>query len=787
MVDTSDIGQRIETRDDLGPKNDDGAIYSYWMGQEAIAEKEERKWIKRGREAVKRYRDERPESVQSTHRFNVFWSNVETVKPVLYARTPKPDVQRTFKDDDPIGLFAAELLQRCLEYSCDAHERQFDEVMKAVVEDRLIPGRATARVLYVPHYGDPIKGPAKDFQETGQQGVSVVSEGDEGEGSGEGNSPDADAEPDREVTYEEVLPEYTFWEDYREGPARQWTEVPWVRFRAYLTRDKLVARFGKKKGNMVNLDYEPKGAPESSKTNPPPDMFKKACVHEYWDRERGEVVWIAPGTPDLVLDKLSDPLNLPGFFPNARPLLANKTNDKRIPVPDIVQYQDQARELDKITARIDKLTGALKVCGFYPGDQKQELQQLIDEGTENRLIPVHDWQALVDKGGMKDIIQWMPIEQIAQCLIQLYDARERTKAVLYELTGMSDILRGQTSPIETKGAQDLKANFATRRMMPKQKDVAEFACNLIRLMGAVIAEHFSPKTISMISGFPQSQFVKVPQLPPPPPQMIPAAQGAPAAGVAGLPGQAAGPAGAPLSPPGVGAPAATGTSMVQMVPNPAFAQWQQQYQAVQQAMAKNQEAQQKFDAAVALIKQDGVHGFRIDIEADSTIAPDDQQEMETRTLFMQQFVPFLSQIVPFCQGNPEAAILGEKLTLFAMRPFKVARVLEESVTRFFESLQKMPPPQPKDAGTKQGGADTPQALAQRQQETASRERIANQKNAVDMAQIASDERIQAAKLEQQTLEHHQQLAHEISKEADMRAFRDIRGEAIQSRAARNLQ
>lgn len=803
MVDTSDIGERIETREDLGKPTDEAAIWAYWMGQEKIAEKEERKWVRQAREIVKRYRDERPESIQNTHRFNVLWSNVETLKPTLYARTPKPDVQRTFLDDDPIGLFAAELMQRCLEYSCDAHNHHFDNVMKAVVQDRLLPGRATARVLYVPHFGDVIEtpdgqgqAPEDDYQDEGEEPAVVTSEGD-------AETDEARPEPEREVTYEETVAKYVFWEDYREGPARQWDEVPWVRYRAYLSRDQLVARFGKAKGGKVNLDYEPKGAPaESVKDALPPDLFKKAAVYEFWDKDQQKVIWLAPGTPDLILDQQDDPLRLPGFFPNPDPLLANVTTDKRVPVPDYIEYQDQARELDRLTARIDKLQGALQVKGLYPGEEKSNLQQLIDEGTENRLIPVHDWQRLLDKGGIKDIIQWMPIQQIAECLIQLYNARDRTKQILYELTGMSDILRGQTSPIETKGAQDLKAAFATRRIAPKQKDVADFACNLIKLKGAIIAEHFSAKTISMITGFPQSQFVPVPQLPPAPPQMIPAPQGQapqqPGMAPPGTPpGQAAVGAGAPPSgaAPDAGAPAApsaaaipgTGLVPVQqpMVPNPAYAQWQQQVQAVRQAMAQNQAAQKKFDDAVALIKKDGALGFRIDIEADSTIAPDEEAEKESRTQFLQEFVPFLGQIVPFCQGNPAAADLGEKLTLFAMRPFKVARTLEESVTAFFEALKGMPPPQPQGKGA--SGADSPQDLAVRAKDTEARVAIAQQSNMVKLQQINSNERIKGAELALEAKQHHDTLAANISKEADMRAYRDIRGNAIEAKEAQTLQ
>ena len=539
MVDVTEIGERIETRQDLG--NDPEGRWAYWMGQETIAEKEERKWIKRARKIVKRYRDERPESIQNTHRFNILWSNVQTLKPTLYARTPKPDVRRRFMDGGtPAARYAATLLERCLDFACNNDEADFDTVMKAVVEDRLLPGRGVARVLYVPHFGEPMETPAalpgesdaapatqedadapasddddddehnEEFEQQESAPATIDSIGDE--------APKGKSEPVRPVTYEEAIAKYVFWEDYREGPARQWNEVPWIRYRAYMTRDELVERFGRRKGKLVELDYTPKGMTESVKNDPPPDLFKKAIIHEYWDKARKQVVWLAPGTPDLMLDEKDDPLELPDFYPSPDPLLANPTNDQRIPVPDYIQYHDQARELDSITARIDRLTRALKVSGVYPGEEKQTLQQLIDEGTENRLIPVLDWANWSDKGGLGSFIQWMPIQQVAETLIQLYAARDKTKAILYEITGIGDIMRGMTAPEETLGAQELKAVFSTRRITPQQKDVAKFARNLLRLMAAVIAVHFSEKTISKITGYPQ--LAPVPQAPPRP-QMPP--------------------------------------------------------------------------------------------------------------------------------------------------------------------------------------------------------------------------------------------------------------------------
>lgn len=547
MSETTVGPDKIETRKDLG--DGDEGLYSYWSGQERIAEKVDRRWLKQGHAVVKRYRDDRPE-MSADCRFNVLWSNVQTLKPILYARTPKADVQRRFTDQDPVGRLASTLLERAISYSLDQHG--FDAIMSAVVEDRLLPGRGVARVMYIPHYGDELPDEAEtdeadnDFRDDETSASDVDNPGDRGA-------------PLREVVYEEAVPSYVFWEDYREGPARTWKEVPWVRYRAFMDRDQLIERFGAKKGKEVNLDYSPAGAGES-REKPPPDLFKKAIVHEYWDKAKKQVVWLAPGTPDLILDQLDDPLELPDFFPNPDPLLATTTNDKRVPVPDYVEYQDQAHELDRLTLRIDRLTQALKVSGVYAGEQKQVLQQLIDGGTENKLIPVEDWQHFMDKGGVAGMIHWVPIQQVAQTLIQLYDARDRVKQLLYEVTGIGDIMRGATAPMETLGAQQLKANFSTRRIVPQQREVARFARDLIRLMAGVIAAHFSAETISQITGYPQ--LLPVPELPPPPPQFLPApmvgpmALPAPGASGAGLGGPGVPPPAPPRPPPGMAPPVA---------------------------------------------------------------------------------------------------------------------------------------------------------------------------------------------------------------------------------------
>ena len=616
--------------------------------------------------------------------------------------------------------------------------------MRAVVEDRLLPGRGVARVVYVPHFGAPLPEGEQHTQEDQQP----IAAGDDNADP----APDVDppASGLREVVFEEVKARYVFWEDYREGPARQWSEVPWVRYRSYMTRAELIARFGARKGRAVNLDHAPRGASDVERSDRPPDLYQKAVVHEVWDKSSRCVCWYAPGTPDLILDEADDPLGLPGFFPNPDPVLATTSNDRRVPVPDYVEYQDLARELDVLTARIDRLTRALKVSGIYPGEEKQVLAQLIDEGTENRLIPIEDWPAFADKGNLANLIQWMPIQQVAETLIQLYNARDRVKAVLYEITGIGDIMRGMTNPNETLGAQELKANFATRRIVPQQKEVARFARDLLRLMGAVVAAHVSPRTISLITGYPQLDCV--PALPP-----------------------------RPLPPLGAQPNAAAAYPRE-------LAAWEAQARQVQAVVASNRAKQQQFDAAVALLRQDGAHGFRIDIETDSTIAPDEQAEKQARVEFLAQMVPLLEQVVPLAIGNPALAAVCREVALFAARGFRVARPLEEALEGAFDALARMPPatasPASGDGKAAPGAAADAADVAVKAHAVDARAQVERERNAIAAARLAGDQQLDAMKLAVQSAGERARLALAAEK---LEAEKTLRGAEIGAIAAREAQ
>src|SRR5262249_32632881 len=151
------------------------------------------------------------------------------------------------------------------------------------------------------------------------------------------------------------------------------------------------------------------------------------------------------------------------------------------------------------TYRISRLLRAIRVGGAYAGSDKDVISKLLDDGMENKLVPVENWASFaVDKGGIEKLVMWLPIEQFVAVVMELYNARDRVKDEISEMTGVGDVMRGMSDPRETSEAQSIKAGFGTLRMSAYQRDVQRFCRDCCRLEAAAIAIHIEPPVISLI-------------------------------------------------------------------------------------------------------------------------------------------------------------------------------------------------------------------------------------------------------------------------------------------------
>lgn len=821
----------IELDELAGP--DGGAegrrLAGHWQDQiNASKDSSEHKhWIKRGEAIEKRYRDDRSRIDEEGHRrYNSLWSNVEILKPALYGRTPLPIAERRFKDKDPVGRGAAQILERALRNEIEICG--YDEALQRAVGDYLLPGRGTVWVRYEPVIGEsvsladdpqtdmrdsegeiqglddePEDDEKTDFEVTPKGRVrSKLNEGNEEDEGGERSSgmegePEEESDDDQEkldetgdrIIRESTPVDFIGWRDFMTFPARArtWREVTAVCKLVYMSRDQMIKRFGKTVGKQIPLEKDNRGHRDLNTTMQAQEQ-DKGQVYEIWNKEDKTVYWVAIGY-DYLLDRKEDPLGLENFFPTPAPLYANPTNNTLVPVPDFIQYQDQAIQIDELTQRIAMLTKTCKMTGLYNAAQK-DIQRVFNESVENELIPVDDWSAFAESGGIESNWSLMPVKDIITIINELMVCKQKQIEEMDRLTGINDIMRGTSDARETLGGVRLKQNSTGTRLTSRQNEVARFARDTVRIMADIMSQHFSPQSLIEASGalyeeglgpddMPDLTTLQNPSpppgpsppqlgaLPPPPgtgappmpPQGAPMGQprppmpgmpmGAPPSPMmqrpmggppsppppqGGMPGQNV----VPFRPPGVpqgGSPMGGPNGMPPQSPGPP---------PVDPMMAK-MKALQRIAASISLLRDQKTRGFRVDIEVDSTIFPDAAQEKQERTEFLTAVTTFLQNSMALGANAPEIIPLMAKMLQFGVRGFRVGRDLESAIDEFTDQAVVMS----KELIQKRDTQPNPEMLKAQNEQTKGQVQLISAKTKAQSEQASASAEIQRQQIENQ--------------------------------------
>jgi hypothetical protein len=552
---------------------------------------------------TQRYLDRRDAYAKDESKVNLFWSTMKVLLSMLYARPPKADVSRTFQDfEDDQARVAGLMLQRILNRGFDENVSVWDAAVRQGIEDWLIVGMGQIWLRYEVKT-EPYVIPAV-FDEFGME-----------------LQPETEAE---RIVDEDAPVDYIYWEDFFYSPARTWPEVRWVARRVWMTKDQLVERFGEEIAKVVPLGVQVRKA-DVNDQSPKHDPWSKAEVFEIWCKENKKVYWYAKGA-DVILDVKDDPLQLDGFFPCPKPLAANVTSSNFMPRADYIFAQDQFNELDEINTRITWLTRAAKVVGVY--DKSADgVQRMFQQGSENNLIPVDNWALFAEKGGIKGQVDWAPIDMVTNCIERLRQYRQDKVMQIYEVLGISDVMRGSSRASETATAQQIKAQFGSTRIQLMQFYIADWISQSLRIKAEIICKHWQPETI-----------VK--------------------------------------------------RSNIERTPDAAMA----------------------LDA-IALLKDEHMAQYRVNVEADSMAALDWAAERDAAVQFMQGLGAFISQVAPMAQSVPQAAPVLLSLLQWSVSKFRVSQQIEGVLDQAIGALkqQGMPQPQPNplqeaEVAEKQAGA-----------------------------------------------------------------------------------
>lgn len=574
--------------------SDFGSSVRRWDAELRAAERTSQKWLEEAKRISSRYTLEKRRARNSSDMggsFNILWSNIQTLKPAVHSREPIPVVERRHQDQDTVGRIASQILERGLKTDLEYEERRgqsLDSVIGMVTLDMLLIARGVSWVRYEPD----ILGNA----ETGEM-----------------------------VADERSPIEFIHASDFLHSPKKNWAEVVrtgWVARRVYLTKEEGRKRFGDRFRDVpmtaVGMGHEKLDSMEERAA----EVIGRCVVWEIWDAATQKVIWINRQV-EHVLDERDDPLSLEGFFPCPEPVFGTLGNDSLVPCPDYAQYRTLAEELDRQTERIDGLTDGLRAIGIYDASVEGLGRILSDYDGQNKLVPVTNMSAITSKGSqggqVSNVVQFFPLDTIASTLVGLYDARERTKQTLYEVSGIADVLRGVVDPREKLGQSQIKSQHAGQRIGQRQKAIENHARDLIRRKAEIMSEHYSPQLLRELSGYDQL------------PEVV----------------------------------------RMRKSGDPNAMQY----------------VEMMFSQAIGLLKSDRMRGFRVEIETNSTVMPDEQSEKQDRIEFLGAAGQFMEKAIGALQFYPQIAPLLGEMLLFTVRGFRTGRSLESAFEQAVENLQ----------------------------------------------------------------------------------------------------
>lgn len=463
-----------------------------WSAEFQAADKAHKDFYTQGDKVVSKYLNNARagqaagEPGRDNFKLNLFHANIDTIQSMMFGKVPEVQISRAnFDPDDDVARVAALMLQRIITADIGTPDDQYSAALKYNLQDRLLPGLGVARVRY-------------DFDEQ----IAQIDLQAEDVLAYDPQDPYAAlaVEEQIEITNERAPIEYTHWRDFKWSPCRTWEEMRWEAFRTFPSYEDLVERFGQEVADGVPLtETKLSGADDEENshtgTQASTDAAHRAEIWEIWCKETRHVYWYCAEYNQIIESK-EDPLGLRGFFPNPKPLTANVTTSAFIPLADYVLAQDLYNEIDILETRITRITEAVKVVGVYD-NSTPEIARMFTEAGETQLIGVDSFAVFAEKGGLQGSIDWLPVAEVAGVLEKLVARRNDLMALLYQITGLADIMRGAKAAggAVTATERALEARFASVKIQALQDEFARYATELVRLRAEIVSNHFSAESL----------------------------------------------------------------------------------------------------------------------------------------------------------------------------------------------------------------------------------------------------------------------------------------------------
>lgn len=453
-------------------------------------------------------------------KFPLWWSCWKIRQPIVFARMPVPMLKDT-QGDDPFGRTACVVGERFIKSILKTFDA-FTEFASGI-DDFLVTNFGWGRWFYKTELCvedekirlQIVKPPPMEGMEpqeapqpilvnpaTGEQVTdeSQVLEDDMGPYILSGQKVDVESES---VYFESQL----YSALYIENDTRKWNEVTRCAMEYNYSYRDFKKKFGEKaleKISLVDIEQHKTGKP--------------IIVFEYWDEMLKECRWLAENSDDFFqpeggspttygLKEIegaqedydnSDLYGLSSFYPCTEPLIFNNTPRNFWPTPEFFQVADIIEHINSVFSRAVLLTKAIRIRFLFDSSVPQ-LKELIGETGEGGGIGIPNLEKalIAGKGSLAMLVQYMPIDDLLSGLNNMYNAFNQGLDTFYQITGMSDLIRGQTNPDSDKtyGERQMEGKFALNRIEPYQRKAQEWVKNNLQIGMEMGLKMFSESTV----------------------------------------------------------------------------------------------------------------------------------------------------------------------------------------------------------------------------------------------------------------------------------------------------
>jgi hypothetical protein len=426
-------------------------------------------WIKRIEKSKKKLKEKHTTDAERSEdhyyndesqkvKFPIYWSSVQVTRSALYSKPPIPEIRSRSNGND-MAKQISKILEEVI--TCEIDKRDFYADTKRAVLDYLLTDMGVMRIRY----------DVKTVPQTNEFGQPII---------------DENGQPMMVIGNQSTYVDHWPWKRFiYDCNAKDWDEVTWICYEHYMSTKEIEKKYKVKINTALDSEYEG-------------DDKGKTIVYELWDKKKKKVYDLIAGK-DKPLRVRDDPLKLKDFFDCPKPMISNMRTNKYIPQSDYVQIERQLRNIDMLEGSIDSITKVIKDAGFYDSSA-EDLNKLVN-AKDGELVPITGLMELLDGNPNFDkIIAKLPIMESAQVLAILQDQKEKQKEQLYEITGLSDIIRGSTKASETATAQQLKGQWANVRLLERQNTINGCWRSIMRLYAEIISEHYTPEQLSIMTG-----------------------------------------------------------------------------------------------------------------------------------------------------------------------------------------------------------------------------------------------------------------------------------------------